>query len=109
MAEELTLDQPKQIGDLENSFTVSRLRVAAVSFNRQKGHEAQGTVILAVLLEDPVTGWPLSVTYEGAEALSYARFINTADFTAKSLHTRILEKLQADGKIPPGAIAGIPD
>ena len=109
MAEELTLNQPKTIGDFDNSFTVSRLRVAAFSFNRQKGHEAGGTVVLAILLEDPVTGWTHPVLYEGIEALNYAKFINTADFSVKSLHTSILEKLVADGKLPAGTIAGNPE
>ena len=109
MAEELALDQPKTIGDFDNSFTVNRLRVAAFSFNRQKGHEAQETVTLSILLEDPTSGFPVSVDYKGIEALNYAKFINTADFSVKSLHTTILEKLVADGKLPAGTIAGDPE
>ena len=109
MAEEITFTTSKTIGDLDNQITVDRLKVVAISFNRQASHEAAGTVLLSILLEHPATGWTHNVVYEGAEALTYARLINTGDFTAKSLHTRILEKLAADGKLPAGTISGAPD
>ena len=109
MAEEIIFTTPQTVGDLINQKSVDRLKVAAISFNRQASHEARGTVVLAILLEHPATGVTHNVVYEGAEALNYARFINTGDFSVKSLHTRILEKMLADGKLPAGTIAGNPD
>ena len=41
-------------------------------------------------------------TYTGQVAMDYIRFINTANFTIKSLHKRILERLATDGIVPGG-------
>ena len=109
MAEEITFTTRPTIGDLENQITIDRLRVVAISFNRQASHVADNTVVLSILLEHPASGWTHNVVYEGAAALAEARLINTGNFTGKSLHTRILEKLLADGKIPAGTIAGNPE
>lgn len=46
--------------------------------------------------------------YTGQEALDYIKFVNTANFTVKSLHKRILERLSADGVLP-GTVTGAPD
>lgn len=46
--------------------------------------------------------------YTGKAATDYIKFINTANFTTKSLHKRILERLSADGIIP-GTVTGTPD
>jgi hypothetical protein len=46
--------------------------------------------------------------YTGQAAKDYIKFINTANFTTKSLHKRILEKLSTDGVLP-GTVTGVPD
>lgn len=46
--------------------------------------------------------------YTGKAATDYIKFINTANFTTKSLHKRILEKLSTDGFLP-GTVTGAPD
>ncbi len=109
MAEEITFTTPVSIGDLDNQLLIEKLKVVSISFNRQASHEAAGTVVLSVVLEHPTSQWTHNVVYKGAEALTLARLMNTADFSTKSLHTRILEKLVADGKIPAGTIAGAPE
>lgn len=109
MAEEITFTTPRNVGDLDNQITIDRLKVVAISFNRQASHEAAGTVVLSILLEHPASGWTHNVVYVGADALVQARLINTGNFTTKSLHTRILEKLLADGKLPAGIISGVPE
>jgi hypothetical protein len=43
-------------------------------------------------------------TYSGAEATQLMQTLNTANLTTKSLQKRVLEKLQADGKLPPGTV-----
>ena len=108
MAEEITFTVPLAVGDIDNQITIDRLRVVALSFNRQASHEAAGTVVLSVVLEHPGSTWTHNVVYIGAEALTLARLMNTADFSIKSLHTRILQKLLADGKIPAGTVSGVP-
>jgi len=35
--------------------------------------------------------------------------LNTANLSTKSLQKRVLERLIADGKLPPGAVSGTPD
>ena len=109
MSEEIVFATPPTIGGIDNQIVIDRLKVVAISFNRQASHEVAGTVVLSILLEHPASRWTHNVIYEGAEALTYARLINTGDFSAKSLHTRILEKMLADGKLPAGTIAGAPD
>ena len=109
MSEEIVFATPPTIGGIDNQIVIDRLKVVAISFNRQASHEAAGTVVLSILLEHSATTWTHNVIYEGAEALAYARLINTGDFSAKSLHTRILEKMLADGKLPAGTIAGSPE
>lgn len=46
--------------------------------------------------------------YEGQTAIDYMKFINTANFSTKSLHKRILERLSNEGVLP-GTVTGAPD
>ena len=109
MPEEITLTTPITIGDLDNQTIIDRLKVVAISFNRQASHEAAGTVVLSILLEHPGSGWTYNVVYRGVDALIQAKLINTGDFSTKSLQMRILEKLLADDKLPPGIVSGAPE
>ena len=63
--------------------------------------------LFKVTLKDNLGG-TLIHQYTGKAATDYIKFINTANFTTKSLHKRILEKLSADGIIP-GTVQGTPD
>lgn len=47
-------------------------------------------------------------SYNGIEATTLMRQLNTIDLSVKSLHRRILEKLISDGKLS-GTISGVPD
>jgi hypothetical protein len=49
-----------------------------------------------------------SKSYTGVLAQNMIKFINTGDFTVRSLHRRILEKLSADGVLV-GSVVGTPD
>lgn len=51
---------------------------------------------------------PYNYEYTGQTALDMIKFMNTANFTTKSMHKRILERLSADGVLP-GTVAGAPD
>ena len=49
-------------------------------------------------------------SYYGKQATDFMRWMNTANFTTKSMHKRILEKMVADGVIPGGGtVTGTPD
>lgn len=50
----------------------------------------------------------LSFRYEGAAATDMIKFLNTANLTTKSMHKRVLEKLNNDGLLP-GTVVGTPD
>ena len=54
-------------------------------------------------------GGPGSSQAERDDAIRMMRTLNTANLSTKSLHKRVLEKLSADGKIPPGTTTGTPD
>lgn len=110
MAEKITFATPKDVGSgLKDSLIVDEMIVVSVAFNRQKANVAEGFPTLGVLLEHPASGWTEYIEYVGAEALAEAKKINTGDFSTVSLHTRILQKLVADGKIPTGTIGGAPE
>lgn len=47
--------------------------------------------------------------YIGAEAIDLIKWMNTANFSVNSMQKRILQKLVADGKLPPGTIQGVPE
>lgn len=47
-------------------------------------------------------------SYQGAEATTMIKQLNTANLTTKSMHKRILEKLSNDGLLP-GTVTGVPD
>jgi len=109
MAEEIVFDVQKDIGGFERTVMVDRFRVVGISFTRTALQEAENRVTLGITLEHPETGWIHSITLEGAEAKTLAQQMNTGNFSTKSLHTRILEKLLADGKLPAGTISGSPE
>lgn len=46
--------------------------------------------------------------YEGLDATNALRALNIANLSVKSLHRRLMERLQADGKLPAGTVSGAP-
>lgn len=54
-------------------------------------------------------GKRMELTYSGDSALVLLRTLNKADLSVKSLHRRIMERLQADGLVGAGVVAGTPD
>ncbi|KKN05808.1 hypothetical protein LCGC14_1083620 [marine sediment metagenome] len=109
MAEELLLTNPEEVGDIGSKTMIDRFQVAAFSMNRQKEKRTTGKEILSVMVEDPVTGWTYTIVYEGADARAELKAINIGNFSSVTLHTRILQKLLADGKLPAGVVGGTPD
>lgn len=47
--------------------------------------------------------------YAGSTAVQFMTILNKADLSVKSLHSRILTQLVADGYLPAGTVAGTPD
>ena len=106
--EELELTDPVT----EPAKTTSTFHVVSLTLN----HEApavipepgqETTAMVNIGLKDNL-GKPWSYQYTGQVALDYIKFINTANFTVKSLHKRILERLSTDGVLP-GTVTGTPD
>lgn len=83
--------------------TTTTYKVLSVTLDL--GHLSGGYV--GINLQDN-TGGRFAHAYTGEEATDYIRFINTANFTVKSLHKRILERLSLDGVLP-GTVTGAPD
>lgn len=67
-----------------------------------------GAGLVAVQLRSDLNE-PLYHTYTGAVATTLIKQLNVANLATKSLHKRIIERLTADGILPPGAITGTPD
>lgn len=96
----ITFNPPIHIGDLSGGLDIDQLRVATFSFNMQKSYSDQSKAVLSIGLEHPASGYCYTVTYLDAQALTYARAINTANFSVTPFDAQLLQKLVADGKLP---------
>jgi hypothetical protein len=105
--EELVLTDPIVIP----GTTSAKYRVVSLTLNHEAimlaGGEPMppGLVLIDVRDNNNVLS---HYRYEGQVAQDYIKFLNTANFTVKSMHKRILEKLSADGYLP-GTVEGVPD
>jgi hypothetical protein len=63
--------------------------------------------LVRIVLRDNLGG-TFTHQYTGKTATDFIKYINTANFTTKSLHKRILERLSTDGVLP-GTVQGTPD
>ena len=97
-------NNPVQVGDLSQSVNVDELRLASISLNFENFYAKTGTAILSVVLEHAASGQKLNVVYNDAAALAFWQNLDTA--TSK-ITTGILNKLQGDGKLPPGTIVTV--
>ena len=105
MAEELVLTDPI----VKPAETTSRFKIMSILFDRiLRPVPSQPAGFVSVTVEDE-TGKRLVCTYEGQAALDYIKFANTANFSVNSMQKRTLQKLSADGKLPPGNVEGAPD
>ena len=95
---------PVRVGDLSQAVNVSELRLASISLNFENYYAKNGTAVLSVVLEDAASGQKLNVVYNDAAALAFWQNLDTV---AANVSTTILTKLQADGKLPPGAIVTV--
>lgn len=94
--EELELTEP-----VVKTRSTYKLEALTLSFSHPSGG------LVSIHLVDNI-GVPLYHYYEGQTAIDYIKFINTANFTTKSLHKRILERLSTEGVLP-GTVVGVPD
>ena len=107
--EELLLTTPV----VEPEKVSNKLRIVSLMMN----HDTVGNVALpgalpglfVITARDNVDKL-YTYQYTGQAAMDYIKFINTANFTTKSLHKRILERLVTDGIVPGGGtVTGTPD
>lgn len=63
---------------------------------------------IGIVVIDP-GGVRTELSYDGAIATTLMNQLNTLDMSLLSLHKRILNRLAADGKLPPGTVTGTPD
>ena len=106
--EELELTDPV----VEPAKTTSTFKVMSVLFDLESllviPTPTQSTgPIVKLRLKDNLDK-PYNYEYTGQTALDMIKFMNTANFTVKSMHKRILERLSADGVLP-GTVTGAPD
>lgn len=100
--EELVLTDPVVV-----ETTKSKFRVISLVLDTDGMPGMEPPAMLLINLRDNNNA-PYSHTYVGQEAQDFIKFINTANFTTKSLNKRILEKLSNDG-ILPGTVTGAPE
>ena len=109
MPEELDLTTP-----VVESKTTDTFKVVSIMLNSEMGLAQtipNGTPpppgMVAITVKDN-NGATKAFQYGGLLAQDMIKFINTGDFTTRSLHKRILEKLAANGDIV-GTVTGTPD
>ncbi len=103
--EKIVLSSPVQADPGATEFEVCRLVLdwkQASSVNPDPGR------IEVTLVEVGTSSRELSFVYTGTVARDLMKALNKADLSVKSLHRRIIERLQADGKLGPGSIVGSP-
>jgi len=105
MAEELILTDPV----VEPEKVVNKYKVVGINLDQEWQTSTPNVVgLVAIRLRDNLGGY-LFHQYEGQLAIDYMKFINTANFSTKSLQKRILERLTNEGVLPPGNVQGTPD
>lgn len=106
MAEELDLTTP-----VVESKTTDIYSVVMIMMNSDEpiisGPLAQPPGMVQINIKDN-NGLITSQSFSGTLAQDMIRFINTADFTTRSLEKRILEKLNAMGVLV-GTVTGTPE
>lgn len=102
--EELELTDPV----VKPEEVVTKYKVNGLNMDMEGATSVVGVLgFLTIKLKDNLGGY-LYHTYEGQTAIDYMKFINTANFSTKSLNKRILERLSTEGIIP-GTVVGAPD
>lgn len=104
MAEELALTDPVVIPEK----VTDKYRVVSLTFHREQlvlPATVPGLVFIGLRDNNDE---PSQYSYTGQVAIDYIKFLNTANFSTKSMQRRILEKLSADGLLP-GTVVGTPD
>lgn len=105
MAEELVLDDPVvKPEEVTNRYKIVGLNMATNSPVIAPETEPG---IVRVTLEDNLKKI-LIQEYYGEAATDFIKFVNTGNFTVKSLNRRILEKMSNEG-ILPGTVVGEPE
>ena len=107
MAEELVLTDPV----VEPEKVTAKYKVIELLTSTEAGinnpHGSDpGLVTIKVKDNLEVT---LTHSYRGKAALDMIKWLNTANFSVNSMHKKILQRLTADGVIPPGTVTGTPD
>ena len=105
MAEDFTLTDPI----VEPATTTNKYRIVSLLLTMEAPQILPGVPSAVLIALRDNLGNPLHHQYTGQQATDYIKWINTANFTTKSMHKRILEKLTAEGVIPPGTVTGTPD
>jgi hypothetical protein len=100
--EELALTEPVVIPGI----TKSKFRIVSTTFGVEGGPDDPPAIVMINLRDN--NNIPHSHAYTGQEAADFIKFVNTGNFTTKSLNKRILEKLSTDGVLP-GTVTGAPE
>lgn len=101
MALVYSLSSPISVGSLNHQVSVSSLKLTSISINYQDVYANNGHAVLSVCLVDPLTNYPVNVMYQDESALEFARLVESL------IGAQLFQKLQADGKLPLGALADV--
>lgn len=101
MAEQITLTAPVKADPGEVTFRVTHLNLNWV--------ESEIRITLRGWNGTDFTPYQIETGYFGPEARVLMNALNTMNFATKSLHKRLIERLQLDGKLLAGTITGAPD
>ena len=107
MAEELVLTDPIVTPPVSTAkYRVVLIRLDRETVTAATHPPAPGLVQITLRDNNEVLS---SYAYTGDEAIDLMKWLNTANFSVNSMHKRVLQKLSADGKLPPGTVTGTPE
>ncbi len=92
------LKNPATIGDLANPVLIEELELFSMSMTFDPEEP-----VLSVVLIHRTSGWKHVVTYTDPTAVEFWAHLYEAEFDF--LRRAVLQKLVADGKLPPGTLA----
>lgn len=101
MAETYTASAP-----IKSDPGATTFRVAAILFDWA---HAYIEITLREWNGSTFTSKEVTASYEGASATTLMTQLNKVNLSTQSLHSRVIDRLKADGKLPAGNTSGAPD
>jgi hypothetical protein len=109
MAEELVITDPIEHPTPPAPPPTTKYKVVSLTMDVETPPVPAPEPGLLIIKVRDNNGIAITVQYLGAEAMTFIKYMNTANFSTTSMQKRILQKLSNEGYLPPGTVSGVPD